>query len=116
MLDRNKIKKAKNYKRRMRVRSKIFGTAQRPRLNVFRSLKHVSAQLIDDEQGKTLLAVNDSQLKGDKIQKAQEVGKLIAQRALEKDIKECVFDKSAYRYHGRVKALAEAAREVGLKF
>lgn len=96
-------------RRHRRVRAKIKGTKSCPRLSVFRSNKHIYAQLIDDEKGKTLAAVSDSQ--------AYEVGKLIAQKAL-KDlkIKKVVFDKGPYKYHGRIKRLAEGAREEGLKF
>ncbi len=96
-------------RRHKRVRGKIKGTKKCPRLSVFRSNKHIYAQLIDDEKRKTLIAVSDSQ--------AFKVGKLIAEKAL-KDlkIKKVVFDKGPYKYHGKVKALAEGAREGGLKF
>jgi len=110
------IKQQSRIRRKVRVRGKIFGTAVRPRLSVFRSLKNISAQLIDDENSKTLVSANDKKVKGTRIEKAKEVGKSIAQKALENKIKECVFDKSSYLYHGRVKALAESARESGLKF
>jgi len=92
------------------VRAKIKGTADVPRLCVFRSSKHIYAQLIDDEKGKTLAAA-----KG-KLASAAEIGKLIAKKAIEKDIKKIVFDRGGYKYHGKVKALAEGAREAGLKF
>ena len=118
-MDKQKIKIYKYLRRKARVRAKVFGTAQRPRLSVFRSLKHIYCQLIDDEQGKTLVSACDKQIKADKKNKtdlAYEVGKLIANKAKEKKIEKCVFDKSGYRYHGRVKALAQGAREGGLKF
>ena len=116
MKDLQKVKLAKRMRRKARVRAKIFGTAKRPRLSVFKSLKYVSVQLIDDEKGKTLVSANDKKLKGNKTEKAKDVGKLIAQKALDKKIKVCVFDKSGYKYHGRVKAVADGAREGGLKF
>ncbi len=110
-------------KRRQRVRKKIFGTGERPRLNVFRSLNNIYAQLIDDEKGSTLLTVStlSPDLKG-KIagggnkEAAAAVGKLVAKVALEKGISRVVFDRAGYLYHGRVKALADAAREGGLEF
>jgi len=106
-----------------RVRKKIKGTPERPRLNVFRSLTHIYAQIIDDSAGNTLVAVStlDEALKG-KIkfgankEAAKEVGKLIAEKATQKGIKQVVFDRGGYLYHGRVKELAEAAREAGLEF
>jgi len=118
-ISKNEIRKRKHQ----RVRKKIKGTAERPRLNVFRSLKHIYAQIIDDSQGVTLVAAStlDEALKG-KIEyggnkeAAAEVGKLIAQKAFDKGIKKVVFDRGGYLYHGRVKELAEAAREAGLEF
>jgi len=107
-------KQKKRYKRHKRVRAKIFGTKEVPRLCVFRSAKHIYCQLIDDEKGRTLFAASDLELKKSKT--AYEVGKLIAKKALEKKIKKVVFDRGGYKYHGRVKALAEGAREGGLKF
>ena len=108
-------------RRRRRVRGKIFGTAARPRLNVFRSLEHIYAQIIDDEAGHTLAAASSTEksvrdLKGKKSAEATAIGKLIAQRAVEKQIKKVVFDRAGYRYHGRIKAVAEGAREGGLEF
>jgi len=110
-------------RRHLRLRKKISGTAERPRLNVFRSLAHIYVQLIDDETGTTLAAANtlDKEIKekfpyGGNAEAAAEVGKLIAKRALEKGIETVVFDRGGYIYHGRVKALAEGAREGGLKF
>jgi len=113
-------KQEKRYRRHKRVRAKVFGTARVPRLCVFRSAKHIYAQLIDDEKSKTLVSVRDRELrkkKGQtKMEKAKEVGKLIAKKALAKKIEKVVFDRGGYTYHGRVKALAEGAREGGLKF
>ena len=118
-ISRNKIR----IRKHKRIRSKISGTAERPRLFVFRSLSQTYAQIIDDEAGNTLVSASslDSELKdklssGGNVQAAVEVGKLIAKRALDKDITNVVFDRGGYVYHGRVKALAEAAREAGLKF
>jgi len=110
-------------RRHKRVRKKVFGTPERPRLNVFRSLKHIYAQIIDDTAGHTLVAAStlDPELR-DKIkgltkkEQAREVGFLLAKRALEKGIKRVVFDRGGYKYHGRVKALADASREGGLEF
>lgn len=106
-----------------RVRKKIEGTIERPRLCVFRSLNHIYAQIIDDMHGNTLVAAStiDEALKGKVAfggnkEAAKEVGKLIAQKALDKGIKTVVFDRGGYIYHGRVKELADAAREAGLEF
>jgi large subunit ribosomal protein L18 len=108
-------------KRHRRVRATVIGTSARPRLNVFRSLKHIYAQVIDDATGHTLAAAGtlDKDLRGQdgtKTVDAQAVGRLVAQRALDAGIKQVVFDRGGYQYHGRVKALAEAAREAGLDF
>jgi large subunit ribosomal protein L18 len=116
-----KEKIKRRLKRKKRIRAKIFGTKERPRLCVFKSLKHIYAQLIDDEKNKTLIFVSDLELKKSaknlkKIEKAREVGKLIAQKAKDLKIEKVVFDRGGYKYHGRVKALAEGAREGGLKF
>lgn len=104
--------------RQHRVRAKISGTASKPRLNVFRSLKAIYAQLIDDQAGKTLAAASSKEVKskGKKTDVASEVGKLIADRAKTLGITEVKFDRAGYKYHGRVKRLAEAARLNGLKF
>jgi large subunit ribosomal protein L18 len=105
-----------------RIREKMSGTAERPRLNVYRSLNHIYTQLIDDLNGVTIASASSMGKKGEEkkyggnIAAAVEVGKLIAQRAQEKGIKKIVFDRGGYLYHGRVKALAEAAREAGLDF
>jgi large subunit ribosomal protein L18 len=106
---------------KMRIRKVLNGTAERPRLSVFRSSKEIYVQLIDDLSGKSLLSASSktkgiAEQKGTKTEKAVLVGKLIAERALEQDITSVVFDRNGYLYHGRVKALADAAREGGLKF
>ena len=104
--------------RHKRVRNKISGTAECPRLNVFRSNKNIYAQLIDDVAGVTLASAssNEESISGTKVEQATAVGKLIAERGAEKGLKAVVFDRGGYIYHGRVKALAEAARENGLEF
>ncbi len=106
-------------KRRRRVRSKVRGTVTRPRLSVFRSNRGISAQLIDDDKGSTIAAVawTEKNLRDLKpMQQAEKVGKIMAERAKSKEIETCVFDRGGYLYHGRVKALAEGAREGGLAF
>ena len=105
-------------KRIRRVRSKISGTANRPRLCVFRSLNYIYAQLIDDENGKILVSVDSRKLKKTKnnIETAEKIGNEIAKLAVAKKISQVVFDKHGYKYHGKVKALAEGARKGGLKF
>lgn len=139
------LKQERKSRRQRRTRSKIFGTAMRPRLSVYRSLKHIYAQLIDDEKGKTLAAASDLELKKSKASKkkggqksrtqtrrekqaekaekgsgktaiAYEVGKLIAEKAVKKQIKKVIFDRGGFLYHGRIKALADGAREKGLIF
>jgi large subunit ribosomal protein L18 len=115
--DKNKARK----KRHLRIRKRLFGTAVRPRLNVFRSSKHIYAQLIDDVNGHTLAAASslDKELglkNGANVEAATAVGALIAKKAQEKGLTEVVFDRGGYLYHGRIKALAEAAREAGLQF
>jgi len=109
--------------RHRRVRQKVTGTISRPRLCVFRSLNHIHAQLIDDSMGETLVSMStlDSQVRSKtdgmgKIKKAEVVGTVLAEKALEKGIKQVVFDRGGCKYHGRVKSLAEAARKVGLEF
>jgi large subunit ribosomal protein L18 len=100
-----------------RIRNKVKGTPARPRLAVFRSVKHIYAQVIDDLKGHTLAAASSADSKnGGNIAGAKEIGKLVADRAKEKGINTVVFDRGGYHYHGRVKALAEAAREAGLVF
>jgi large subunit ribosomal protein L18 len=106
-------------RRHRRIRGKISGTAERPRLVVFRSNKGISAQLVDDDSGKTLAGASWVGLKsfsGNKTEQATEVGKTLAAAAKEAGVEACVFDRGGYLYHGRVKALAEGAREGGLKF
>ena len=137
-MKRVKGRKEKRYKRHKKIRGKISGTLKRPRLCVFRSSKHIYAQLIDDEKGKTLASADDRKLKTtkgkitdkgpsseDKKEKkklvgkqaaAFKVGKLIAQKAKDLKIEKVVFDRGGYKYHGRVKVLAEGARQEGLKF
>ena len=116
-------KKLTRLKRKNRVRSHVIGTSERPRLNVFRSLKHIYAQTIEDATGKTLVSAStlSSELKGSlrhpgNVEAAKKVGELIAKKCLEKGIQKVVFDRSGYLYHGRIKALAEAARTSGLIF
>ena len=105
-----------------RIRKKVMGTSERPRLNVYRSLNHIYVQLIDDLKGATLVAANSAEGKkgerrtGGNVASAKAVGKAIAERAKEKGITKVVFDRGGYIYHGRVKALADAAREAGLQF
>src|SRR4051794_860832 len=114
-----KTKPAKRLKRRRRVRSKVRGTAERPRLSVFRSNRGVFAQLIDDVDGRTLVAVNwiEADLKGlQSMEQAKKAGELLAQRAKAAGIESVVFDRGGYQFHGRVAALAEGAREGGLAF
>ncbi|MDP3998803.1 MAG: 50S ribosomal protein L18 [bacterium] len=109
-------------RRKKRVRAKIYGTLSRPRLSVFRSHRYIYAQIINDEEGKTLLAASEKELdtksapKETRIEKARRVGQILAQKALAAKIKTVVFNRGGYRYHGRVKALAEGAREGGLSF
>jgi|ERR1051326_9210476 large subunit ribosomal protein L18 len=118
-------KTSKNTTRRLvhdRIRKKILGTAERPRLNVYRSLNHIYVQVIDDLHGNTIVAANSAEgAKGQKrtggnVASAKSVGKTIAERAKAKGISKVVFDRGGYIYHGRVKALADAAREAGLQF
>jgi len=139
-----KLKHEKRFRRHKRVRAKIFGTAARPRLCVFRSAKYIYAQLVDDEKSMTLASASDLELTSrsrrkrktklsretdakqkretdakvltGKVATAYQVGELVAEKALKKKIERVVFDRGGYRYHGRVKAVAEGAREGGLKF
>ena len=100
-----------------RIREKMAGTAERPRLNVYRSLNHLYAQVIDDQKGETLVAASTLKAKtGGNVAAAKEIGKAIAEQAVAKGIKRVVFDRGGYLYHGRVKALADAARAAGLEF
>ena len=107
---------AARHVRHMRLRQTLSGTPERPRLNVYRSGRYTYAQVIDDSIGHTLAAADSRELKGVKTEAAGEVGKLIAERAKAKGVKKVVFDRGGFQYHGRVKALAEAAREGGLDF
>ena len=102
-----------------RIRRRVKGTSERPRLAVFRSVKHIYAQVIDDDKGHTLLAASSNEksgASGGNVAGAKAIGKLVAERAKEQGIKAVVFDRGGYQYHGRVKALADAAREAGLEF
>ena len=111
-----KTREEKRVRRHLRVRKKVVGSPERPRLVVFRSLKHIYAQLVDDVTGKTLLTVSDAKLEGKKSDKSVEVGKRLASRAKEAGVTSVVFDRAGYQYHGRVKAVADGAREGGLEF
>lgn len=120
-MSREKVKARE--RRHVRIRKKIYGVPERQRLNIFRSLNHVYAQIIDDSSGEILASAStlDKELKGrlntgGNINAAKEVGRLVAKRAIEKGIKKVMFDRGGYLYHGRIKALAEAARETGLEF
>lgn len=119
MMNNIKREKARKERRQARVRSKISGSASRPRLNVFRSNRGMYLQLIDDSAGKTLFSAHVKELKDKKLNKtelATALGALLAEKAITAGIKEVVFDRSLYRYHGRVKAVADSAREKGLVF
>jgi len=123
-----KIKRILKAKRHLKIRKKVIGTANRPRLSVFRSLNNIYAQLIDDSKGVTLASASDIKAKpagktkkgegerAGKIASAYEVGKAIAEKAKAKKIEEVVYDRGGFQYHGRIKALAEGARDGGLKF
>ncbi len=116
----NKTRNALRKKRHLRIRKNLVGTALRPRLSVFRSAKNISAQLIDDVNGVTLVSAStnekENNIYGGNVESAKSVGTLIAERAAAKNLKSVIFDRSGYLYHGRVKALAEAARAAGLEF
>ena len=133
-MDSKKILNTKRLRRKIRIRSRILGTASRPRLSVFRSNRYTSIQLIDDEKGKTLLSISTREIAKEKkekggikpsevlsdalqgkVKQAEKLGELLAQKASEKKIKQAVFDRGNYKYHGRVKMVAEAARKSGLK-
>ncbi len=124
MSDRNKEKKARAEKRRLRVRGKIHGTAERPRLTVSKSLNHIYVQLIDDLGQVTLIGIGTGSRemaehlgdKDTKTERARKLGQVIAEKAAEKGITTVVFDRNRNRYHGRIKAVADGAREKGLKF
>jgi large subunit ribosomal protein L18 len=115
MIKRNEIRQRIHS----RIRRKLSGTEERPRLNVYRSLNHIYAQVIDDHKGETIVATSTLALKlktGGNVAAAKEIGKSIAEKAVEKGIKKVVFDRGGFLYHGRIKALADAAREAGLEF
>lgn len=118
MLDKNQQKRNKRARRHGRVRSRVFGTAERPRLSVFRSNKHIVLQLIDDKKDNTIVSVSDlkTKAKDNKVDSSKKVGAELAKLAAEKKIKNVVFDRGGYKFHGRVKAAAEGAREGGLDF
>ncbi len=113
-------KKEARARRKLRIRKKVHGTPERPRLTVFRSLKHIYVQLVDDLSGKTLISVSSAekafQGSGGNVEGAKKIGTVVGEKAKEKGIQKVVFDRGGYLYHGRVKALAEAARETGLQF
>src|SRR3990170_12118 len=122
-MTRNNQKEIARQKRKIRIRKKIFGTEARPRLSVFRSAKHIYAQLVVDATGSTLLAAStlSPEIRGEitglkKSEAAKKVGELIGRKAVERNIRRVVFDRNGFLYHGRVKALAEGARESGLEF
>ncbi len=117
----NELKKVRRTQRKARVSGSVRGTTERPRLSVFRSVKHIYAQIVDDTTGRTLIAVNSDQKEaalkhGGNKASATAIGKLLASKAVAKGITQVAFDRNGYKYHGRVKALADAAREGGLKF
>jgi large subunit ribosomal protein L18 len=123
MADKNKEKQARFERRRFRTRANIFGDTERPRLSVFRSDKHIYAQIVDDHAGKTLAAASSTSVEvrgdlknGGNVAAAKAVGKAIAERAKKAGILKVAFDRGGRQYHGRIKALADAAREGGLKF
>lgn len=112
-----KSRAEQRFRRHMRVRKRVEGTSERPRLVVYRSLKHIYAQIVDDESRRTLLTVSDlTNGEGKKAERALGVGKVIAERAKAAGITRVVFDRAGYKYHGRVKAVADGAREGGLEF
>ncbi|ROL60490.1 50S ribosomal protein L18 [Bacteroidetes/Chlorobi group bacterium MS-B_bin-24] len=123
-MNRLELKKVRRERRKLRVRKKIIGTAERPRLSVYRSLKHIYAQIINDELGHTLVACStlDKEVRSQitegmsKVEQAKIVGKVLGERALKAGIQAIAFDRNGFLYHGRVRALAEGAREAGLKF
>ncbi len=110
------IKKTKRIRRHAKIRTRVSGTAQKPRLAVFRSNLYIYAQIIDDKSGKTLASASSMDIKGAKSEAATKVGKALAEKALALKVSEVVFDRGGFGYKGRVKALADGAREAGLKF
>ena len=122
-MTRARVKRESRIRRRERVRKRVHGSPERPRLTVHRSLKNIYAQIVDDTTGRTLCSASSvskematGETKGPKVELSKAVGRLIAKKAIEKGIKKVVFDKGGYRYHGRIKALADGARESGLEF
>ncbi|MDA3802791.1 MAG: 50S ribosomal protein L18 [Patescibacteria group bacterium] len=118
-MDINKEKQKRNKRRHNKVRTRVSGTPEKPRFNVYRSNKGMYVQLIDDLSGKTLVSADSKEIKGDmsgKVAVSFEMGKMLAEKAKKKDITKVVFDRGSYNYHGRVKAVAEGAREGGLDF
>jgi len=118
-----RTKEEARKRRKMRVRKKVFGTPERPRLAVFGSLNHIYAQVINDMEGRTIAAASTIEKEvrekidhGGNVDSARQVGQMIAKRAVEKGVRKVVFDRGGFRYHGRIKALADAAREGGLEF
>ncbi len=112
-------KKDSRFKRKVRIRKKINGSQDRPRLVVFRSNRHIYAQIVNDETSRTLVAFSSQNLEGESrlnLETSKNVGKMIAEKAMNQNIDTVVFDRNGYYYHGRVKALADGAREMGLKF
>lgn len=117
-MDRNKAKTVRRTRRKRGIRKRVAGTPERPRLTVFRSSKHIYAQVVDDLDGKTVVSASSVQLKqtGGNAAGAEEVGKAVAEKAKAAGIDQVAFDRNGFRYHGRIKALADAARKAGLKF
>ncbi len=120
-MNKSKTKNKNRQKRHRRIRGKINGTSEKPRLVVFRSLKHIYAQIIDDTKGITLVNASSldsslSKIKGNKKDMSEKVGEMVANRAIEKKIKKVVFDRNGYKYHGRIKVIADSARKTGLEF
>ena len=118
-MDPAKLKQLRRGRRKAGIRKRVIGTPERPRMSIYRSLSHIYVQIVDDLDHKTLIGVDSRQAKltnGGAIAGAKEVGKLAAERAKEAGIEQVVFDRNGFKYHGRVKALADAAREAGLKF
>jgi len=119
-MNKDKTKHLNRHKRHARVRAKIFGTAKKPRASVFKSNRHIFVQLIDDVKHKTIISskivvTTKTKIKGSKTEKALEIGKIVADKAKEAGISQVVFDRGGYKYHGRVKAIAEGLRAGGLK-
>jgi len=112
----NSTSKLKRERRHKKIRAKVFGTAKRPRLSVFRSNRHITAQIIDDVSGKTIIATSPKDMTGKGLEKIKALGTILAKKALAKKVSQVVFDRGGFVYAGKVKALAEGARAGGLKF